>query len=125
MLRNDALDIILCPELLEALEVQDARQLQVVLLEYETKSTLGQHEGFLDRDAGEPASRVRMRLTGAEATLLLGMVENGSFPMSPAAVCVSDKVRRALALTGFDPDLDVQIDCTEDEAEFLARARVL
>jgi hypothetical protein len=67
--------------------------------------------------------QVRVRLSCLEASSILVLSQNGSFPMGGAGLSASDKVRRALVATGFDPDTDVELECTEEEARFLARGR--
>ncbi len=43
--------------------------------------------------------------------------------MGAAGTSASAKVRAALVQTAFDPNVDVEIDCTEDEARSLERGR--
>jgi len=77
---------------------------------------------------GEPERPIRacvpVRLTCAEGTSILVLFQNGSLPQSPAAESAADKVRAALVATGFEPEVDIEIDCTEAEARFLDLGRL-
>ena len=71
----------------------------------------------------EPVGSVPVRLTCAEGHAILVLIQSGSFLHRPASVSAADKLRLALVATGFDPDVDVHIDCTKEEARFLERCR--
>ena len=71
---------------------------------------------------GAPNGRVPVRLTWAEAISVLVQAQRVGSTMGAAAVSAAGKVREALMTGGFDLGTEVEIECSEDEAAFLARA---
>ena len=58
-----------------------------------------------------------------EASTLLALADSGSIPLSSSAASLAEKVRKALLLTGFDPQIEIHIFCTEEERDVLDRLR--
>ena len=67
---------------------------------------------------------VLVRLTCAEAQSILVLMASDSFVKRPAALSATDKLRAALVTTGFDEAMDVEIECTREEARFLGHGRL-
>src|SRR5262245_5592103 len=75
-------------------------------------------------DASQIGSEHSARLTGAEASTIMELAENGSLPMTSAAASAVDKLRKALAVSRGGPNASLQVVLTDEEAEFLARTRM-